>query len=85
MLSTHHQVSTPAKQDLKWNSPSKTRPEMCGGLDAMKPTFVKVVEEMVEDTPVEEGEEKGWIRQWRVSRVGEWVVVERELIKGGAI
>jgi hypothetical protein len=66
----------------KLSSPSAAR----GGLDAVKPTLVKVVEEeMVEYTPVEEGEDKGWIRQRRVSRAGEWVVVERELIKGGAI
>jgi hypothetical protein len=66
----------------KLSSPSSAR----GGLDAVKPTLVKVVEEeMVEYTPVEEGEEKGWMRQRRVSRGGEWVVVERELIKGGAI
>jgi len=57
-----------------------------GGLDAVKPTFVKVVEEeMVEYTPIEEGADKGWLRQRRVSRAGEWVVVERELLAQGAI
>jgi len=57
-----------------------------GGLDAVKPTLAKVVEEeMVEYTPVEEGADKGWVRQRRVSRAGEWVVVEREVIQQGAI
>jgi len=66
----------------KLSSPMSAR----GGLDAVKPTLVKVVEEeMVQYTPVEEGADKGWLRQRRVSRAGEWVVVERELIEPGAI
>lgn len=56
-----------------------------GGLDAVRPSLVKVVEEeVVEYTPIEEGE-KGWIRQRRVSRGGDWIVVEREILKQGAI
>ena len=56
-----------------------------GSGDAVKPTLVKVVEEeIVEYTPIEEGE-KGWMRQRRVSRGGDWVVVEREILQRGAI
>jgi hypothetical protein len=56
-----------------------------GGLDAVKTTLVKVVEEeVVEYTPIEEGR-KGWMRQRRVSRGGDWVVVEREILKQGTI
>jgi hypothetical protein len=56
-----------------------------GGLDAVKPTLVKVVEEeYVEYTPIKEGE-KGWMRQRRVSRGGDWIVVEREILGQGTI
>ena len=56
-----------------------------GGLDAANQTLVKVVEEeIVEYTPIEEGE-KGWMRQRRISRGGDWVVVEREILERGAI
>ena len=56
-----------------------------GGFDAVKPTLVKVVEEeIVEYTPIEEGR-KGWLRQRRVSRGGDWIVVEREILKQGTI
>jgi hypothetical protein len=49
----------------------------------MPPTLVKVVEEeVVEYTPVEG---KGWIRQRRVSRGGDWIVLEREILNEGAI
>jgi len=52
---------------------------------SIKSTKVKVVkEEQVEYTPIEEGE-KGWMRQRKVSRGGDWVVVEREILKQGAI
>ena len=65
----------------KLSSPMSAR----GGLDAVKPTLVKVVEEeIVEYTPIEDGE-KGWMRQRRVSRGGDWVVVEREILRQGAI
>jgi hypothetical protein len=65
----------------KLSSPVSAR----GGLDAVKPTLVKVVEEeYVEYTPIEEGE-KGWMRQRRVSRGGDWVVVEREILGQGTI
>jgi hypothetical protein len=54
--------------------------------DKPKPTLVKVVEEeVVEYTPIEEGEEKGWMKQRRVSRGGDWVVVEREILSQSAI
>jgi hypothetical protein len=56
-----------------------------GGLDAVKPTLVKVIEEeVVEYTPIEEGK-KGWVRQRRVSRGGDWIVLEREVLKRGTI
>ena len=65
----------------KFSSPMSAR----GGLDAVKTTLVKVVEEeVVEYTPIEEGR-KGWMRQRRVSRGGDWVVVEREILKQGTI
>ena len=48
------------------------------------PTLVKVVEEeMVEYTPIED--DKGWMRQRRISRDGQWVVVEREILEKGLI
>jgi hypothetical protein len=48
-------------------------------------TPVKVVEEeIVEYTPIEDGA-KGWMRQRRVSRGGDWIVLEREILKRGAI
>jgi hypothetical protein len=48
------------------------------------PTLVKVVEEeMVEYTPIEDN--KGWMRQRRISRDGQWVVVEREILEKGVI
>lgn len=52
-----------------------------------KGTPVKVVEEeVVEYTPIEEGHEmKGWMKQRRVSRGGDWVVVEREILSHSAI
>jgi hypothetical protein len=47
------------------------------------PTLVKVVEEeMMEYTPIED---KGWMRQRRVSRDGTWIVVEREILEKGLI
>jgi len=65
----------------KFSSPMSAR----GGLDAVKPTLVKVVEEeVVEYTPIEEGK-KGWMRQRRVSRGGDWIVVEREILQRGTI
>lgn len=65
----------------KFSSPMSSR----GGLNAVKPTLVKVVEEeIVEYTPIDEGK-KGWMRQRRVSRGGDWVVVEREILKQGTI
>lgn len=66
----------------KFSSPMSAR----GGLDAVKPTLVKVVEEevVVEYTPIEEGK-KGWMRQRRISRGGDWIVVEREILKQGTI
>ena len=65
----------------KFSSPMSAR----GGLEAVKPTLVKVVEEeIVEYTPIEEGE-KGWVKQRRVSRGGDWIVVEREILGPGAI
>lgn len=65
----------------KLSSPMSAR----GGFEGIKPTLVKVVEEeIVEYTPIEEGE-KGWVRQRRVSRGGDWIVVEREILGQGTI
>jgi hypothetical protein len=65
----------------KFSSPTSAR----GGFEGVKPTMIKVVdEEVVEYTPIEEGE-KGWMRLRRVSRGGKWVTVEREVLKQGAI
>jgi hypothetical protein len=56
-----------------------------GGLGAVHPKLAKVIEdEVVEYTPIEEGE-KGWMRQRRVSRHGDWVVLEQEILEPGAI
>jgi hypothetical protein len=47
-------------------------------------TPIKVVEEeVVEYTPIEEG--GGWMRQRRVSRDGDWVVLEQEILGEGVI
>jgi len=67
------------RQHLKGSHPTKPRL----GQGKVSSTLVKVVEEeVVEYTPVEG---KGWIRQRRVSRGGDWIVLEREILNEGAI
>lgn len=74
------------RQHLRGNKP-KISPisARAGNGSGAKPTLVKVVEEeVVEYMPIEKGE-KGWMRQRRVSRGGNWVVVEKEILKKGTI